>query len=84
MNGPDPTVGPVTQPTQGPHHTDAPPTKGPGGPFHCPGSGFFADPSDKTIYHECINNGGGNFQDIVYHCGPGTVYDPVNHVCKMP
>ena len=60
------------------------PTPGPDGAFKCSASGFHADPRDRTIFHECVNNGGGKFQDIVYHCGPGTVFDDVHHICKMP
>jgi len=82
--GPDPTPAPVSLPTKKPGPTPQPGSTPQPGTFTCKAGGFFPDPSDPTAYHECVSAGGGKWQDILYHCGPGTVYDVEHHVCKMP
>ncbi len=66
-------------------HTDA--TTEPSNPdekFTCHSTGFFKDPKSPTVFHECIDIGNGKLKDQEFRCGTGTVYDEVNHVCKMP
>jgi hypothetical protein len=59
-------------------------TPNPNEKFTCHSTGFFKDPKSPIVFHECIDVGNGKLKDQEFHCGVGTVYDEVNHVCKMP
>jgi len=64
-------------------HTSTEPSN-PDEKFTCHSTGWFKDPKDRAAFHECIDIGNGKIKDQIFHCGAGTVYDEVNHVCKMP
>lgn len=87
--GPDPTPGPTSgpdpeptpEPTQPPTQ---PPTEPPTQPdvttsesnsFECKEEGYFADPNDNTIYHQCVSDGRGGYNDYVFNCPQGTEFD---------
>ena len=50
--------------------------------FTCEGAGYFGDPKNKFIFHECIDSGNGKLNDIVLNCPGGTIYDQEIHSCK--
>ena len=52
------------------------------GDFKCVGAGYFADPKDRTIFHQCIDIGNGKHKDFVIHCPTGLVYDDQAHICR--
>ena len=57
-------------------------TDKPGKEFVCKNVGFYPDPNDKTVFYECVDQGNGKLKKFTFHCGAGTVYDPMTKVCK--
>lgn len=76
-----PTSAPTPAPTQGPTQapTTKPTTQSPGGPFVCPSSGYFRDPSNCSKYYQCVGQ-----TKYAFDCPSGTVFNTNVSVCDWP
>ncbi|KAF7490087.1 Chitotriosidase-1 [Sarcoptes scabiei] len=49
--------------------------------FQCKRFGFFADPLDPRIFHQCLRKKSGKWKDYNFRCSVGTHFDERFHVC---